>query len=116
MADRGFKNKQNNKWYTKAPTPCAWKTTEEIPLKFNNYICCGIFLLLSYLYINKHELKFIKKGMYKKWEKICVNFSMLAGPFKHTGLGLGGGSKQRSFMVLKQIVDIFVSWTRLKKI
>ncbi len=41
MADHSFENDKNEKRYTKGPPPkyFAWRTSEEIPLKFNYKLC-----------------------------------------------------------------------------
>ncbi len=55
-----------------------------------NYVV-NIFLILFHFYISKNGwsvLSIIRCNKYEK-KKLCVNFSMSAGPFKQTGLGGG---------------------------
>ncbi len=62
-----LKINKNGKMYTKAPPPSyfAWRTPEEIPVKFNNKLCGSLFLLLLLflLFLARMASLFIKNKM-----------------------------------------------------
>jgi hypothetical protein len=50
----------------------------------------------------RNTKEFIKNNMQLKWEKyLRVHFSILAGPFKRTRVGGGGGASSRSLSFAK---------------
>ncbi len=65
------------------PSYFAWRTTEEIPLKFNSKLF-GYFLHFI-LFLHRQEWpECVSKIIWNKNEKkyLCAHFSMLTGPFK----------------------------------